>query len=151
MTTLPQRSDAGPARAASLARDDRDIYRLTPSMDAAVLETIAARLEFRGRDEGYVRLSQAYFPRLPLSGARRLLALGCGTGVEVRALRRLAKPDTTIIGLDQSPALIDAAPTGYSGRGTVRQCRLPGRRRTPDAVRRQRVRHRDAAHPRQPR
>lgn len=109
MTTLPQRSDAGPARAASLARDDRDIYRLTPSMDAAVLETIAARLEFRGRDEGYVRLSQAYFPRLPLSGARRLLALGCGTGVEVRALRRLAKPDTTIIGLDQSPALIDAA------------------------------------------
>jgi hypothetical protein len=55
--------------ASSTARDDRDIYRLTPSMDAAVLETIAARLEFRGTDEGYARRSQAYFSRLPLSHA----------------------------------------------------------------------------------
>jgi ubiquinone/menaquinone biosynthesis C-methylase UbiE len=29
--------------------------------------------------------------------------------VEARALRRLARPDTAIIGLDHSPALIDAA------------------------------------------
>ena len=73
----------------TVTRDDRDIYRLTPSMDAAVLETIAARLEFRGTDEGYARRSQAYFARLPLPDARRILALGCGTGVEVRALRRV--------------------------------------------------------------
>ena len=102
------RSDAGP-KAGSTARDDQDIFRLTPSMDVAVLETIAARLEFRGKDEGYARLSQAYFPRLPLHNARRILALGCGTGVEVRALRRLTGPDAIIIGVDQSPALIDAA------------------------------------------
>jgi ubiquinone/menaquinone biosynthesis C-methylase UbiE len=108
MTTLPRQSDAGPT-AGSNARSDHDIYRLTPSMDAAVLETIAARLEFRGRDEGYVRLSQAYFARLPLPRAGRILALGCGTGVEVRALRRLTGPDTAIIGVDQSLALIDAA------------------------------------------
>jgi hypothetical protein len=43
-------------------------------MDAAVLEAIAARLEFRGTDEGYARRSQAYFPRLPLPHARRILA-----------------------------------------------------------------------------
>ena len=91
------------------ARDDRDIFRLAPSMDAAVLETIAARLEFRGTDEGYARRSQAYLPRLPLAHARRILALGCGTGIEVRALRRLTRPDTAIIGIDHSPALIDAA------------------------------------------
>ena len=84
------RSDAGP-KAGSTARDDQDIFRLTQSMDVAVLETIAARLEFRGKDEGYARLSQAYFPRLPLHNARRILALGCGTGVEVRALRRLTR------------------------------------------------------------
>jgi SAM-dependent methyltransferase len=78
-------------------------------MDATVLETIAARLEFRGTDEGYARRSQAYLPRLPLAHARRILALGCGTGIEVRALRRLTRPDTTIIGIDHSPALIDAA------------------------------------------
>lgn len=101
--------DAGVTGAGSTARDDRDIFRLAPSMDAAVLETIAARLEFRGTDDGYGRRSQAYFSRLPLAHARRILALGCGTGIEVRALRRLARPDITIIGLDHSPALIDAA------------------------------------------
>jgi SAM-dependent methyltransferase len=108
MTHSP-RLDAGVANAGSAARDDRDIFRLAPGMDAAVLETIAARLEFRGTDEGYARRSQAYFARLPLANARRILALGCGTGIEVRALRRLTRPDTAIIGLDHSPALIDAA------------------------------------------
>ena len=98
-----------PPTQSTTARDDRDIFRLAPSMDAAVLETIAARLEFRGTDEGYARLSQAYLPRLPLAHARRILALGCGTGIEVRALRRLTRPDTAIIGVDHSPALIDAA------------------------------------------
>jgi ubiquinone/menaquinone biosynthesis C-methylase UbiE len=101
--------DAGMTNARSVARDDRDIFRLAPSMDEAVLETIAARLEFRGTDEGYARRSQAYFRRLPLAHARRILALGCGTGVEVRALRRLTRPDTAIIGVDHSPVLIDAA------------------------------------------
>jgi ubiquinone/menaquinone biosynthesis C-methylase UbiE len=93
----------------SAARTDRDIYRLAPTMDNAVLETIAARLEFRAADEGYAELSQSYFGRLPLADARRILTLGCGTGVEVRALRRVTRPATAIIGLDHSPTLIDAA------------------------------------------
>ena len=87
--TQSRRLDAGVTNARTTARDDRDIFRLAPSMDATVLETIAARLEFRGTDEGYARRSQAYLPRLPLAHARRILALGCGTGIEVRALRRL--------------------------------------------------------------
>jgi ubiquinone/menaquinone biosynthesis C-methylase UbiE len=90
-------------------REDRDVYRLTPTVDAAVLKMIADRLEFRGTDDGYVRLSQAYFSRLPLTAARRILALGCGTGIEVRALRRLTAPDTAIVGVDHSPALLDVA------------------------------------------
>ena len=78
-------------------------------MDASVLQTIAARLEFRGTDEGYARLSQAYFGRVPLASARRILALGCGTGIEVRALKRLIAPDVVVIGIDHSPALIEDA------------------------------------------
>jgi ubiquinone/menaquinone biosynthesis C-methylase UbiE len=109
MTTDPLRSDAAAANASRAARDDRDIYRLAPTVDEAVLETIAARLEFRGTDEGYARLSQAHFPRLPLPQARRILALGCGTGIEVRALRRLTAPDTAIVGVDHSQALLDIA------------------------------------------
>jgi SAM-dependent methyltransferase len=93
----------------SAGRTDRDIYRLAPTMDATVLDTIAARLEFRGTDDGYAQLSQAYLGRLPLGDARRILALGCGTGIEVRALRRLTGPDTTIIGLDHSARLLDTA------------------------------------------
>lgn len=90
-------------------REDRDIYRLAPNADAAVLETIAARLEFRGTDDTYCRLSQAYFTRLPLDGARRILALGCGTGIEVRALRRVITPGTAIVGVDHSAALLAIA------------------------------------------
>ncbi|HEY9482061.1 MAG TPA: methyltransferase domain-containing protein [Micromonosporaceae bacterium] len=91
------------------ARDDRDIFRLAPTMDTSVLQTIADRLEFRGTDEGYTRLSQAYFESVPLDAAQRLLALGCGTGVEVRALRRRTRPDAAIVGIDHSPVLIDTA------------------------------------------
>ena len=58
--TQSGRLDAGATNASTTARDDRDIFRLAPSMDATVLETIAARLEFRGTDEGYARRSQAY-------------------------------------------------------------------------------------------
>ena len=109
MTQHSRRSDAGPTEDGPPARDDRDIFRLAPSMDAEVLQTIAARLEFRGTDDGYARLSQAYFTRLPLTDAQRILALGCGTGIEVRALKRLTGPTTAIIGIDHSAALIDTA------------------------------------------
>jgi ubiquinone/menaquinone biosynthesis C-methylase UbiE len=107
MNPSPERSGAAPTEAG--VRDDRDIFRLAPSMDAEVLETIAARLEFRGTDDGYAQVSQAYFTRLPLSDARRVLALGCGTGIEVRALTRLTGPETSIIGVDHSTTLIVAA------------------------------------------
>ena len=56
----------------STPRDDRDIYRLAPSADAAVLDVIADRLEFRGTDDGYVRLSQGYLARLPRAGVLRI-------------------------------------------------------------------------------
>ena len=104
-----RRPEAGPTEDGPPGRDDRDIFRLAPSMDADVLKTIAARLEFRGTDDGYARLSQAYFTRLPLIDAERIVALGCGTGIEVRALRRLSGPSTTIVGIDHSAALIDTA------------------------------------------
>ena len=109
MTADPPPVHAAATTAGSTPREDRDIFRLAPSMDAAVLDTIAARLEFRGTDSGYAALSQAYFARLPLPGARRILALGCGTGVEVRALSRLTGPATAIVGVDHSPVLIDVA------------------------------------------
>lgn len=90
-------------------REDRDVFRLAPSMDSAVLQTVAERLEFRATDAGYVALSQAYFDRLPLSPPCRVLALGCGTGVEVRALRRRVAPEVSLVGIDHSEALVERA------------------------------------------
>jgi SAM-dependent methyltransferase len=91
------------------ARDDRDIFRLAPTLDAPTLEMIATRLEFRGTDPGYLRLSQAYFDQLPLAPATRILAVGCGTGIEVRALKRRTQTTAELVGVDHSPALIAAA------------------------------------------
>jgi ubiquinone/menaquinone biosynthesis C-methylase UbiE len=91
------------------AREDRDIMRLAPTVDAGMLQTLANRLEFRGTDAEYERLSMAYVARLPLASARRILALGCGTGIEVRALKRVSETTAAIIGIDHSPYLIDIA------------------------------------------
>ena len=93
----------------SSSRDDRDVFRLAPTMDASMLQTIADRLEFRGTDDGYSRLSQEHFARLPVGSAQRILALGCGTGIEVRALRRIAPAGVTIVGVDHSQVLVDTA------------------------------------------
>jgi SAM-dependent methyltransferase len=97
------------ALTSSTVRADRDVYRLAPSMEASALEMMAARLEFRATDERYVRLSQAYFTRLPLASAKRVLAVGCGTGVEVRALKRLVAADAALVGIDHSPTLVGTA------------------------------------------
>lgn len=60
-------------------------------------------------EPGYVAFRAAYFARLPLASAPRVLALGCGTGVEVRALRQRPEFNGTIVGLDHSPHFIGEA------------------------------------------
>jgi ubiquinone/menaquinone biosynthesis C-methylase UbiE len=92
----------------SSERNDTDIFRLADQMDEATLQTIADRLEFRASDSGYTQIAQTYFDDLPLDNAR-VLCLGCGTGVEVRALARLGLNSGALLGIDHSPKLIDVA------------------------------------------
>src|SRR5687767_13884513 len=90
-------------------RDDTDVYRLAPLMDEQVLQVMADRLEFRARDPGYLEISQDYFQLLPLDSMSRLLSIGCGTGVELRALRARAPPKVQMFGVDHSSKLIEVA------------------------------------------
>ena len=102
-------SQTSTGHTASTPRTDRDLYRLAPTMDAVAVQAMINRLEFRATDAAYMRMSQAYFAYLPLATARNLLVLGCGTGVDVRALRCATNASATIVGVDHSAALIDVA------------------------------------------
>ena len=127
------------------------MFRLAPSMDEAVLQTVAARLEFRATDAGYVALSQAYFERLPLAPPCRVLALGCGTGVEVRALRRRVAPEVSLVGIDHSAALVERARQETADEGLAENVEyLTGDAHDLPLCGR-RVRRGDAAHAHQPR
>jgi ubiquinone/menaquinone biosynthesis C-methylase UbiE len=90
-------------------RDDQDIFRLANSMDDATVQIIADRLEFRAADQGYTEISQAYFNQLPLTGVEQVITIGCGTGVEVRALKRFGGNSLQIAGVDHSQKLIEVA------------------------------------------
>jgi ubiquinone/menaquinone biosynthesis C-methylase UbiE len=86
-----------------------DAFRFINDLDAATVERIAARLEFRATDPGYAAFGEAYLAKLPLATARRVLALGCGTGVEVRALKRHPAFAGEVVGIDHSRHLVTEA------------------------------------------
>ncbi len=65
-----------------------DVYGRTHELDARSLEAIAARLEARRGSERYMAMLHEYLDPLDWTAVREVLALGCGTGVEVRALVR---------------------------------------------------------------
>jgi ubiquinone/menaquinone biosynthesis C-methylase UbiE len=68
-----------------------DVYGLTHELDPATVDAIATRLEARRDSPAYMRLLHDYLDEIDLGTARDVLALGAGTGVEVRELAR--RPD----------------------------------------------------------
>jgi len=87
----------------------RDVFQRTGDLEPATLAALADRLEFRGTDATFSRMRDAYFDRLPLVAADAVLAAGCGTGVESRALLRRPDFGGRLVALDQSPGLIETA------------------------------------------
>ena len=75
-------------------------------MDEAVLQTVAARLEFRATDPGYVALATGYFERLPLAPPCPVLALGCGPASSPVPGRRVA-PELPVARGSTTGALIE--------------------------------------------
>jgi len=86
----------------------RDPHRFINELDDEKVQRLIARLESRGKDEVFTGLLHAYASRLELPQRQRILEVGCGTGVVVRALARREDFAGKLIGVDQSPAFIEA-------------------------------------------
>jgi SAM-dependent methyltransferase len=87
----------------------RDVFLAVDDLDAATIERLAARLEFRGRDPLFTRWRDEYLDRLDLPLDARVLELGCGTGVVTRALAARPGFAGEIVGQDPSRQLLAMA------------------------------------------
>src|SRR5215469_16987181 len=87
----------------------RDAYCFINDLDASTVEALITRLEFRGKDQTFTHMRDAYLAQLALPPTAHILELGCGTGVVLRALAQQRDFSGRLIGVDQSPVLIAAA------------------------------------------
>jgi SAM-dependent methyltransferase len=89
--------------------NNRDPHQFSNELDDATIGRLIDRLESRGKDAVFTRLFDKYAADLDLPKSARVLEVGCGTGVIIRALARRSDFLGTAVGIDQSPAFIDAA------------------------------------------
>jgi SAM-dependent methyltransferase len=87
----------------------RDAMEFINEQDEATLQRFVDRLEFRGRDPTFVGYRESYVERMGLAPSAVILDLGCGTGVVARALAARARFSGRVIGVEQSPAFVEAA------------------------------------------
>jgi hypothetical protein len=106
-----------------------DVYGLAHQLDPSAVDAIAARLEARSDSPDYMRLLHAYLDEVDLGAARDVLALGAGTGVEVRALARRPDFSAGITALEISERLVEIGRRRGRGGRAVRPDRLADRGR----------------------
>lgn len=87
----------------------RDPHRFVNDLDEEALGRVVARLESRARDAVFAELFEKYVGRLALSGAVRVLEVGCGTGAMLRMLARQTGFSGLAWGVDQSSHFIAVA------------------------------------------
>jgi SAM-dependent methyltransferase len=87
----------------------QDAFQVIDSLERDTIARFIVRLEQRGRDPQFSQWRDAYLDRLDLGRARQVLDIGCGTGVIGRAIARRSDFDGTVIGIDPSRSLLEAA------------------------------------------
>jgi ubiquinone/menaquinone biosynthesis C-methylase UbiE len=98
-----------------------DVYGRTHELDAKSIDTIATRLEARRGSAKYIGMLQEYLEAIDLAAAQSILALGCGTGVEVREVLRRPDFRGRVTAIDISTDLVDR------GKGLAEQAGVAGR------------------------
>jgi ubiquinone/menaquinone biosynthesis C-methylase UbiE len=86
-----------------------DVYGRTHELDATSLAAIATRLETRRGSKRYIGMLHQYLDAVDLASTEEVLALGCGTGVEVRELVRRPDFRGRVTAIDISAGLIAEA------------------------------------------
>ena len=87
----------------------RDPHRFINDLDPDDVNRLIDRLESRGREPAFIRLFEDYARRLLLPEDARVLEIGSGTGVIARRLACMTGGQVHVTGIDQSPALVEAA------------------------------------------
>lgn len=82
-----------------------DVYRITDQLDDTTLGVMVARLESRGKHPRFMAMMEQYLAAMGARNARRVLDLGCGTGVAARAIASDPGFSGQVIGIDVSPFL----------------------------------------------
>jgi len=86
-----------------------DPYNITDKLDEAVLDIIVTRLELRGKHPFFEGMLRDYLNAMDIDNAGRVLDMGCGTGVAGRFIAHRKGFSGEVLGIDQSPYLVEAA------------------------------------------
>ena len=86
-----------------------DPYRITNKLESSRLEVVATRLETRGRHALFAKSLSDYLDRMDIDSKANVLDLGCGTGVATRAIARRPGFKGSLLGIDLSNHLVEAA------------------------------------------
>src|SRR5262249_5526035 len=98
-----------------------DVYGQTDKLDGKSIDRIATWLEARRGSAKYMGMLQEYLEAIDLAAAHSILALGCGTGVEVREILRRPDFRGRVTAIDIGADLVER------GSGLAQQARLAGR------------------------
>jgi ubiquinone/menaquinone biosynthesis C-methylase UbiE len=82
-----------------------DPYAMTDRLDDALIQVVVTRLEARGKHPLFAKMLQDYLDAMRIDMAKRVLDIGCGTGVAARAIARRRGFSGRVTGLDLSASL----------------------------------------------
>ena len=86
-----------------------DVYGRTDELNEQTIEAIAQRLEARSASSRFMAMQHEYLDAIDLPNASSVLAIGCGTGVEVRTLVSRQDFQGKVTAVDLSDRLIAKA------------------------------------------